>query len=108
MRWLRPVFMIIAVVLLMIHRTRRNMTTLTIACILAAVGIWIEKGMGFVLPGFIPTPLGEVFEYFPTVTELLVTLGVWSIGMLIFTVLVKVAIPIQGGQLKWSKAGETA
>ena len=99
---------IIAVVLLMIHRTRRNMTTLTIACILAAVGIWIEKGMGFVLPGFIPTPLGEVFEYFPTVTELLVTLGVWSIGMLNFTVLVKIAIPIQSGRLQWSKAGGTA
>jgi len=99
---------VIAAVLLMIHRTRQNMTTLTIACILAAVGIWMEKGMGFVIPGFIPTPLGEVFEYFPTITELLIALGVWSIGMLIFTVLVKVAIPIQGGRLQWSKAGGTA
>ncbi|MEZ5581736.1 MAG: hypothetical protein R3F37_02185 [Candidatus Competibacteraceae bacterium] len=27
------------------------------------MGIWIEKGMGLVVPGFIPTPLGEIFEY---------------------------------------------
>jgi len=99
---------IIAVTLLMIHRTRQNLNTLTFACVLAAVGIWMEKGMGFVVPGFVPTPLGEVFEYFPTINEILIALGVWSIGMLIFTALVKVAIPIQGGTLQWSKAGNTA
>ena len=99
---------IIAVILLMIHRTRQNLNILTFACVLAAVGIWLEKGMGFVIPGFIPTPLGEVFEYFPTINEVLIALGVWSIGMLIFTILVKIAIPIQGGRLQWSKAGKTA
>ena len=26
---------------------------------LAIIGIWIEKGMGLVVPGFVPTPLGE-------------------------------------------------
>ena len=64
--WTALVLNLVAVVLLSIHRTRRAPLTLNIACGLAFAGIWIEKGMGLVVPGFIPTPLGEVFEYTPT------------------------------------------
>ena len=95
---------VVAVVLLMFHKTRTNTNTLTIACVLAAVGVWIEKGMGFVVPGFIPTPLGEIQEYLPTLTEVKVSLGVWAIGLLVFTVLVKAAIPIEDERLRYQKS----
>ncbi|MCP4295728.1 MAG: polysulfide reductase NrfD [Proteobacteria bacterium] len=92
---------LIAVTLLMIQRTRENSYTLMIACTLVVVGVWIEKGMGFVVPGYIPTPIGEVFEYFPTIHEIQVSLGVWAIGLLVFTALVKAAIPIQNRTVKY-------
>ena len=57
--WTALVFNITAVILLMIHKTRTHMVTLNIACVLGFVGIWIEKGMGLVVTGFIPSPLGR-------------------------------------------------
>lgn len=38
-------------------------------------GIWTEKGLGFVVPGFIPTPLGDFVQYVPTTNELLICGG---------------------------------
>ncbi|WP_006787137.1 sulfate reduction electron transfer complex DsrMKJOP subunit DsrP [Thiorhodospira sibirica] len=88
---------IAAVLILMINPLRENLITLNLACILAFVGIWIEKGMGLVVTGFIPTPLGEIMEYTPTVPELFISLGAWSLGVLVFTLLVKMIIPIELG-----------
>jgi len=70
-----------------------------VACVLAVVGVWIEKGMGLIIPGFIPTPVGEMFDYSPTRVEIFVSLGVWAVGLLIFTLLTKITIPIELGQL---------
>jgi hypothetical protein len=63
------------------------------------VGIWIEKGMGMIVPAFIPTPLGEIVEYLPTLNETLVTLGIWAGGLLIYTILVRVTVPVLTGRL---------
>ena len=71
---------------------------LDVACVLAIVGIWIEKGMGLVIPGFIPSPLGEIVEYSPTWNETLVCLGIWAFGLLVYTVLLRVAVPILQGR----------
>ena len=98
--WTALVLNLVAVVLLSIHRTRRAPLTLNIACGLAFAGIWIEKGMGLVVPGFIPTPLGEVFEYTPTLRELAVTLGIWAFGALVFTLLAKASIAIETGRVR--------
>ncbi len=98
----------VAVVLLSVHRTRRAPLTLNLACGLAFAGIWIEKGMGLVVPGFIPTPLGEVFEYSPTVRELLVALGIWAFGALVFTLLAKASIAMETGQVRRRPGGAPA
>ena len=71
---------------------------LDVACVLAIVGIWIEKGMGLVIPGFVPSPLGEIVEYSPTLNETLVCLGIWAFGLLVYTVLLRVAVPILQGR----------
>jgi molybdopterin-containing oxidoreductase family membrane subunit len=90
--------------MLTLHPLRKRRVFLSIACALAIVGVWIEKGMGLVVPGFVPTPLGEVFEYSPHWGEVFVSLGIWALGMLVFTLLAKVAIPIELGELRRSAA----
>jgi molybdopterin-containing oxidoreductase family membrane subunit len=68
--------------------------------------VWIEKGPGFVVPGFVPDPLGEIYVYIPNLLELVVSFGVWATGFLIFTLLMKVAIPITRGEFSHSKFDE--
>lgn len=87
-----------ATLALMIHPVRRNPRYLIPACVMLFVGIWIEKGIGLVIPGFVPSPLGEIVEYTPSAVELLVSLGIWATGLFVITLLVKVALPIELGQ----------
>jgi molybdopterin-containing oxidoreductase family membrane subunit len=77
----------------------RSLRWLDLACILAIVGIWIEKGMGLVVPGFIPSPLGEIVEYTPSLNETLVCFGIWAFGLLCYTLLLRIAVPILQGRL---------
>jgi molybdopterin-containing oxidoreductase family membrane subunit len=98
--WSSLVLMIVAFVMFLIPGVRRNYKLLPIACVLAFVGIWIEKGMGLIVPGFIPSPIGEVTEYHPTLIEWVMTFGNWAIGFLILTILLKGAIGILTGELK--------
>jgi molybdopterin-containing oxidoreductase family membrane subunit len=64
------------------------------------VGIWIEKGMGLIVPGFIPSTLHEVVEYAPSLTEWKVTAGIWALGFLILTAMLKVAVAVFTDQMK--------
>lgn len=77
----------------------RSIKVLNIACVLLIIGIWIEKGMGLIVPAFIPTPLGEIVEYSPTLNETLVCLGIWATGLLIYTICVRITVPVLSGQL---------
>jgi molybdopterin-containing oxidoreductase family membrane subunit len=56
--------------------------------------------MGLIIPGFTPDPLGEIYEYAPSITELRVAAGIFSIGFLIFTLMLKVAVPISLGEFQ--------
>jgi molybdopterin-containing oxidoreductase family membrane subunit len=104
--WTAVVLLLIAVVILMIHPLRRNPLTMNIAFVLIIVGVWIEKGMGLVVPAFIPTPIGEIYEYTPSLTEIMVSVGIWAIGLLIFTLLAKAALPVQCEFLRRQRARE--
>lgn len=96
--WTAIIFNLISMVLLMSPASRK-IRYLNIACVLAVVGIWIEKGVGLIIPGFIPTPLGEIVEYVPTMNELLICVGIWAFGFLIYTILLKFSLPILNGNL---------
>ncbi len=85
---------------LLISPLSHKLSWLNAACILAFVGIWIEKGMGLIVPGFVPTPLGQIVEYAPTWNETLVCLGIWAFGALVYSWMLHVAIPILRGNLK--------
>jgi molybdopterin-containing oxidoreductase family membrane subunit len=98
--WTAIALNVLATAGLMIHPLRRNPRWLIPACLVLFVSIWIEKGIGLVIPGFVPSPLGEIVEYVPTLVELGVTAGVWATGLFVLTVLVKVAIPIELGEVR--------
>lgn len=98
--------MIIAFVIFLTPRLREDYRVLPIACVLAFAGIWVEKGVGLLVPGFIPSPIGEFSVYVPTTLEILVTLGNWALGFLILTVLLKGAIGILLGEVRYSAASE--
>ena len=102
--WTALAMNVVAVVILSIHPLRRRRLLLNIACVLAFFAIWVEKGMGFVIPGFIPTPLGEVFEYSPTLVELVLAAGIWAFGALIFTLLARASIAIESGAVGAGKS----
>jgi len=84
---------ILATIILMIHPLRESTKWLIPACGMLFVGIWIEKGIGLVIPGFIPSPLGEIVEYTPTWVELCVTVGIWAMGLFVLTILLRVGLP---------------
>ena len=89
----------LALVLFIVPRTRTNWVTLNIGCFATYAGCYIEKGMGLIIPGLTPDTLGEIYEYYPTVTELRVAAGVFAVGFLVFTLMLKVAVPIVLGEL---------
>jgi Ni/Fe-hydrogenase subunit HybB-like protein len=86
----------------------RSLKWLNLACVLCIVGIWIEKGMGLVIPAFIPTPLGAVVEYTPTLNETLVCFGIWAMGLLLYTLFLRMAVPILQGRLSRSNEDHPA
>jgi molybdopterin-containing oxidoreductase family membrane subunit len=73
--------------------------TRMVACVMCVVGIWIEKGMGLIIPGFIPSTLHEIVEYSPSLTEWKVTAGIWAFGLLLLSAMLKVAIAVFTGQM---------
>jgi molybdopterin-containing oxidoreductase family membrane subunit len=93
--WTALFLMIVAAMLLVNPITRRNNHALIIACIALFTGTWIDKGMGLVTGGFIPTPLHRAMDYVPTVIELVISLGIYAIGAFILTILFKIVVSVK-------------
>ncbi|MES9830048.1 MAG: sulfate reduction electron transfer complex DsrMKJOP subunit DsrP [Candidatus Thiodiazotropha sp.] len=99
--WTALSLMVGSFVLLLIPKIRKNLTLLPIICVAAFIGIWIEKGMGLMLPGVIPTPIGEFAEYTPSHIELMVVGGVWAIGFFLLTFMLKGAVAVMLGEVRY-------
>ena len=95
--WMRvsTIFGIIAIVMFLIPKLRQREDTLAIACVLLFISLWIDKGIGLVIGGFVPSPLEEITAYHPSFQEILITLGVWATGFFILTVLYKIALSVK-------------
>ena len=93
--WVSVSLTLCAVLLIVFPSNRRREGLLAFICVMVIVAIWIEKGMGLVITGFIPSPLGHVTEYTPTGPEILITLGVYGIGFLILTLLYKIVVNVR-------------
>jgi len=99
--WTALAFNTLALMGFMIPVLRNRMPILNTACVLAIIGVFIEKGMGLLLPGMSPDMLGEVYAYEPSANEILVSVGVWAIGALAFTLMVRVAMAVNAGAMRY-------
>ncbi len=93
--WLFVILSVSAIVLLLKPGTRDNEKLLKIACACVFFAMWLEKGIGFVIAGFIPNGLEQVREYAPSIPEIMIALGVWATGFFVLTVLYKIAISVK-------------
>lgn len=93
--WASMILMGLGILFLVIPKLRTNRFLLPITCAMIFIGAWIDKGLGLIAGGFNPTPLNEITEYAPTGLEIMVSLGVYAIGLLVLTVLFKIATAIK-------------
>ena len=98
--WVSIACSITAFVLLLVPATRKNRFTMNVGCLLIYSGVYIEKGMGLVIPGLTPDTLGEIYVYVPTMTEVRVGAGIFAIGFIVYTILTKIAVGILTGELR--------
>jgi Ni/Fe-hydrogenase subunit HybB-like protein len=89
-----------AFLIFVVPAARKNWFWLNAGAVLIFAGVYIEKGMGLVIPGMTPDTLGEIYEYQPSAVEWMVAVGIFGLGALIFTTLVNVAVPIMTGKLR--------
>jgi molybdopterin-containing oxidoreductase family membrane subunit len=93
--WLSALLSVSALALLLVPAWRNSPRLLPLACIFVFASLWLEKGLGLIVGGFTPSPLGAVTSYTPTLPEATIVLGVWAIGALIITVLYKIALSVR-------------
>jgi molybdopterin-containing oxidoreductase family membrane subunit len=93
--WASIAFAVVALALLIVPATRRREDILAVGCAAVIASTWIDKGFGLVIGGFIPNPFERVFEYWPTVPEVLISVGVWATGFFILSVLYKIVVSVK-------------
>jgi [DsrC]-trisulfide reductase subunit P len=103
--WLSTILAAVALVLLIFPQIRKKESLLALASICVFISLWIDKGFGLVIGGFVPNPFERVTEYWPTLPETFITLAVWAIGFLVLTILYKIAISVKE-EVVFDKYGE--
>jgi Ni/Fe-hydrogenase subunit HybB-like protein len=103
--WLSSILTVIALVMLIFPQIRKQEPLLAIACVATFISLWIDKGFGLIVGGFVPNPFMMITEYWPTLPETLIVSGVWAIGFLVLTILYKIAISIKE-EVVFDKYGE--
>ena len=93
--WLFTILAVAAVALLLCPEVRKNDKLLKIACLCVFFSMYIEKGIGLIVAGFIPNPLDQIREYAPSIPEIMIALGVWATGFFVLTVLYKIAVSVK-------------
>jgi len=93
--WISIICAVAALIMLVPPKIRNKESNLVKACVLVFISLWIDKGFGLVIGGFVPNHFGTVTEYWPTLPETAITLGVWATGFLVLTILYKVTISVR-------------
>ena len=86
--------MVIGFLLLPISGFGKRKGILVIASIIIALAIWIEKGIGVIIPAYVPNNLGRIYDYWPNKHEIMIVTAIWALGLLLYTLVLKVTIPI--------------
>jgi Ni/Fe-hydrogenase subunit HybB-like protein len=93
--WTGAMLTVICVTLLLIPRVRNDLRFLGPLCVGVIAAIWIEKGVGMVVAGFVPNPLGRITDYAPSGVEIAVTAGVYAIGFLALTLIYRIVVNVR-------------
>lgn len=93
--WASIALMVMGIILVVNPITRKNEAILAVACMVIIAGTWIDKGLGMISGGFVPNPLHQVNEYVPTFPEVMITLGVYSLGFFVLTLFYKIAVSVK-------------
>ena len=93
--WTSSVLAVASVALLLVPSVRRNERVLAATCVMVFVSLWIDKGLGLIVGGFVPSPFGAVTRYVPSGLEMLIALGVWAVGFLLVTVFYKITLSVR-------------
>ncbi|MBI4710753.1 MAG: polysulfide reductase NrfD [Nitrospirae bacterium] len=99
--WASSILAVVALILLINPNMRKNENILAFTCASVFISLWIDKGFGLVIGGFVPNPFEGVTEYWPTLPEALISLAVWCIGFLILTILYKIAVTVREETSSW-------
>jgi molybdopterin-containing oxidoreductase family membrane subunit len=93
--WTSTVLAALALGMLIFPAIRRKEALLALASVMLFISLWIDKGLGLIVGGFIPNPFEEVHTYWPTMPEALIGLGIWAIGLMVLSMLYKIAISVR-------------
>ena len=93
--WTSSILGVASLVLLLVPSLRRREPVLAVTCVMVFVSLWIDKGLGLIVGGFVPSPFGAVTRYVPTVPEMLIVLGIWAIGFLLVTLFYKITLSVR-------------
>ncbi|MCX8021788.1 MAG: polysulfide reductase NrfD [Syntrophorhabdaceae bacterium] len=93
--WFSLILSWLSAFFLLYSGTRKNEWVFMGASIAIIISIWIEKGVGFVVTGFIPSPLNELPSYSPTIPEILISIGIYALGFLFLTIFYRFSIKIK-------------
>jgi molybdopterin-containing oxidoreductase family membrane subunit len=97
--WSALALNVASVVLLHVPRSRSHKRWLLAGCACAFAGVYLEKGMGLIVPGFVPSTLHELVEYTPTATEWKISAGIWAFGALVLTAGLKAGLAVWTGRV---------
>lgn len=97
--WTAVALNVTSAVVLLLPVSRRDKRWLIAACGCAFIGVYLEKGLGLIVPGFVPSTLHELIEYAPTLLEWKVSAGIWALGLIVLTVVLKIGLTVWSGQL---------
>ncbi len=93
--WTGAFLTVTTVTLLLIPRVRNNLKLLGPISVGVIAAIWIEKGVGMVVTGFVPNPLGRITDYSPSGVEIAVTAGIYALGFLMLTLIYKIVVSVR-------------
>ncbi len=89
-----------ATAILLTASFKKHTGWITAACGLALMGVWTEKGLGLIVPGFVPSTLHEIVEYLPNQVEWKVSIGIAALALIVFTLGLKLAIAVFTGEMQ--------
>jgi len=95
--WTSALLALTSLGLLFVPAMRQNEKVLALTCGMVFLSLWIDKGLGLIVGGFIPSPLGAITEYTPTLPEISITLSIWALGCLMITVFYKITLSVREG-----------